>query len=69
MKCLFIITKEVVFIVFSLLSLSFQTKLEVIAQRPTWEDEVLAMLANGYNVHCGARSIKYKVSTVNKLND
>ena len=54
--CLFI-----AFIVFS--------KLEVIAQRPTWEDEVLAMLANGYNVHYGARSIKYKVSTVNKLND
>lgn len=30
----------------------------------TWEDDVLAILADGYNVHYGARSIKHEVSAV-----
>lgn len=33
----------------------------------TWEDDVLAVLADGYNVHYGARSIKHEVSAVLSL--
>lgn len=30
----------------------------------TWEDDVLSILADGYNVHYGARSIKHEVGAV-----